>query len=143
MQYSWQDGKRSIYSTVLLSCLQELNYKQCAEALVCLSNDFIPHHETEETIWVLSRVAFITLSVIGKIFWKCKTLRNAIFIRLTKNYGVVLGGKPSSFLISCHFATQRHLHSTSNPVRSCSCPCFDIAIQFVHMRTCYSNISCG
>ena len=50
--YAWLDGKRSIHLTVLLSCSQELNYKQCAEAPVCLSNDFIPHHETEETIWV-------------------------------------------------------------------------------------------
>ena len=38
----------------LYSCdVQELNHKQCAEVPVCLNNVFIPHHETEETIWVL------------------------------------------------------------------------------------------
>ena len=36
-----------------MSCSEELNYKQCGEAPVCLSNDFIPHHETEKIIWVL------------------------------------------------------------------------------------------
>ena len=80
--------------------------------------------------------------------------------------------QPSSFLISHRFATKWYLHSTSNPFSRFVLPmtshvdgppclkksakllylscvlsaCFDIAIRvtkFVHMHTCYLNISLG
>ena len=45
-----------------------------------------------------------------------RALRKASFIRLMKNCEVVtwFWSKPSSYLISCRFATKRYLHGTSN-----------------------------
>ena len=53
---------------------------------------------------------FIKLSVIDKIFCKCKGFEKSQFYKINK---------PSSFLMSRHFATKRYLHGTSNPF-----PCF-------------------
>ena len=63
-----------------------------------------------------SRVAFIKLSVLSKIFVIVRALGKASIIRITKNYDTVtwFWSKPSS-LISLRFATKRYLHGTSNP----------------------------
>ena len=57
---------------------------------------------------------FIKLSVIGKIFCKCKGFEKSQFYKINKELrccDLVLS-KPSSFLISCRFATKRYLHGT-------------------------------
>ena len=68
-----------------------------------------------------SRAAFIKISVIRKIFRKCKGFEKSHFYKINKELqcsDLVLK-HPSSFLMSHCFAIKRYLHGTSNPF-----PCF-------------------
>ena len=102
------------------------NYRQIlwgkSSSLASIDTVFAWSDATATIYFIMqSRAVFIKLSVIHKIFCKCKDIEKSYFYKINKELwcsDLVLK-QPSNFLMSRYFATKRYLHGTSNPF-----PCF-------------------